>query len=75
MSRAVVPSMLVVAARVIQMPLARRDRRRMPSQAMLALGGRRREWKKRMRMLAVFQRVERQSCEDPLDRMIPRYLE
>lgn len=75
MSRAVVPSMLVVAARVIQMPLARRERRRMPSQATLALGGRGREWKKRMSMLTVFQRAERQSCEDPLDRMTPRYSE
>ncbi|KAI4286049.1 MAG: hypothetical protein L6R38_000166, partial [Xanthoria sp. 2 TBL-2021] len=62
MSRAVVPSILVVAARMSQTPLARRERMRRPSQAMLALGVRGRVWKKRVRMLAVFQRAERQSC-------------
>ena len=37
---------------------------RRPLQAMLALGARGREWKKGMRILAVFQKAERQSCDN-----------
>ena len=58
------PSILVVAARMNQVPLARREKMRRPLQAMLALGARGREWKKGMRILAVFQKAERQSCDN-----------